>query len=101
MDAVLVRNIKGASRNDPASNYGYQSWLAYWKKIRAVTTFLQCSNIDCPKKSIKLYGGYVQQLGILRIYITPLCADCSDKKDPFSVKFSDLINHPKPFNPDE
>ena len=78
-DYISVHHMEGSNKKfGDASEYGYNSWLDYWKKHsdKKLTPSFIC---PCCHNSVKdVVGAHVED-NEENIYITPVCKDCNSR----------------------
>ncbi|GMB89451.1 hypothetical protein NHP190002_01280 [Helicobacter ailurogastricus] len=103
IDEEIAKHVRG-SGDSVASDFGYTSWIAYYKEIRypekdkeeRKNKVLPCCQFGCPNNADR--GAHVKIEGYgERWWIVPVCpSDNPRTNEPFNVKANTIaVRHPK------
>ena len=92
--------------DDKASDYGFDSWIDYWKTTKQHHPRFTCP--FCSKFPKKLVGAHVVSCKDWKTYIVPCCSDCNSKFTQnidlkkeivfFDIEEELLVQHPASFS---
>ena len=83
---VLVRNIKGTSKDKPPK--GFDLWIDFWENEKQASGRF-CHAESCKNLGLVIHGSHVFPISSYRLnkpHIVPLCAACNQRDDEFMVR---------------
>lgn len=81
-NSIMVHHMEDSNiKFGDASEYGYDSWMDYWKKWKGQSEKEVPSSFECPccyKSKGNIVGAHVED-NEGKPYITPVCKDCNSR----------------------